>query len=66
MQLTPGADPAVVAARISDIVKEAGGRSKETDSYALQPLKLIYFDTEMLSAIGPNGQSRVPRSVRHF
>ena len=55
VQLTPGADPAVVAARIADIVKEAGGRSKETDSYALQPLKSIYFDTEVLSAIGPNG-----------
>ena len=55
VQLTPGADPAVVAARISDIVKEAGGRSKETDSYALQPLKSIYFDTEVLSAIGPTG-----------
>ena len=55
VQLTPGADPAVVAARISDIVKEAGGRSKETDSYALQPLKSIYFDTEVPSAIGPEG-----------
>ena len=55
VQLTPGADPAVVAARISDIVKEAGGRSKETDSYALQPLKSIYFDTEMPNSIGPDG-----------
>ena len=55
VQLTPGADPAVVAARISDIVKEAGGRSKETDSYALQPLKSLYFDTEVPSAIGPKG-----------
>ena len=55
VQLTPSADPAVVAARISDIVKEAGGRSKETDSYALQPLKSIYFDTEVPSAIGPEG-----------
>ena len=55
VQLTPGADPAVVAARISDIVKEAGGRSKETDSYALQPLKSIYFDTEVPNSIGPEG-----------
>ena len=55
VQLTPGADPAVVAARIPDIVKEAGGRSKETDSYALQPLKSIYFDTEVPNSIGPEG-----------
>ena len=55
VQLTPGADPAVVAVRIPDIVKEAGGRSKETDSYALQPLKSIYFDTEVPNSIGPSG-----------
>ena len=55
VQLTPGADPAAVAARIPDIVKEAGGRSKETDSYALQPLKSLYFDTEVPNSIGPSG-----------
>ena len=55
VQLTPVADPAAVAARIPDIVKEAGGRSKETDSYALQPLKAIYFDTEVPNSVGPSG-----------
>jgi len=55
VQLTPGADPAAVAARIPDIVKGAGGRSKETDSYALQPLKSIYFDTEVPNSVGPSG-----------
>ena len=55
VQLTPSADPAVVAARIPDIVKEVGGRSKKTDSYALQPLQSIYFDTEVPSTIGPTG-----------
>ena len=57
VQLTPGADPAAVASRIPDIVEEAGGRSKETDSYALQPLKSIYFDTEVPNSIGPSGNS---------
>ena len=55
VQLMPGADPAAVAARIPDIVKGAGGRSKETDSYALQPLKSIYFDTEVPNSVGPSG-----------
>ncbi len=55
VQLTPGADPAAVAARIPDIVKGAGGKSKETDSYALQPLKSIYFDTEVPNSVGPSG-----------
>ena len=57
VQLTPGADAAAVAARIPDIVKGAGGRSKETDSYALQPLKSIYFDTEVSNSVGPSGNS---------
>ena len=52
VQLTPGADAAAVAARIPDIVKEATGW---TSSYALQPLKSIYFDTEVPSTIGPKG-----------
>ena len=52
VQLTPGADAAAVAARIPDIVKEATGW---TSSYALQPLKSIYFDTEVPSSIGPSG-----------
>ena len=55
VQLTPGADAAAVAARISGIVKEAMGSSEATDSYALQPLKSIYFDTEVPSTLGPKG-----------
>ena len=52
VQLTPDADAAAVVAHISDTVKEATGL---TDSYALQPLKSIYFDTEVPSSIGPSG-----------
>ena len=55
VQLTPSADPAAVAARITDIVKEVRGLPEATDSYALQPLQSIYFDTEVPSAIGPKG-----------
>ena len=55
VQLTPSADPAVVAARIADIVKEVRELPEATDSYALQPLKSIYFDTEVPSTIGPKG-----------
>ncbi len=67
VQLTPGADPAAVAGRIPSIVEanrgvsdadraEAITGSRETAfSYALQPLKSIYFDTEVSSNIGPSG-----------
>ena len=67
VQLTPGADPAAVAGRIPSIVEantgmsgadraEAITGSRETaGSYALQPLKAIYFDTEVSSNIGPSG-----------
>ena len=51
VQLTPGADPAAVAARIPDIVKEARKLPETTGSYALQPLKSIYFDTEVHSGV---------------
>ena len=57
VQLTPGADPAAVAARISDIVKEAKGLPEASDSYALQPLKAIYFDTEAPNHFGPRGNT---------
>ena len=50
VQLTPGADAAAVAARIP-IVKEA----RLSGSYALQPLKSIYFDTELGNFLGPSG-----------
>ncbi len=67
VQLTPSADPAAVAERIPSIVEantgmsgadraEAITGSRETaGSYALQPLKSIYFDTEVSSNIGPSG-----------
>ena len=55
MQLTPGADAAAVAARIPGIVKETTGLQDAADSYALQPLKSIYFDTEVPSNVGPRG-----------
>ena len=55
VQLTPGADAAAVAARISGIVKEVRGLPEAPGSYALQPLKSIYFDTEVPSSIGLRG-----------
>ena len=55
VQLTPGTDAAAVAARIADIVKEVRELPEATDSYALQPLQSIYFDTEVPSTIGPKG-----------
>ena len=55
VQLNPNADVATVAERISDIVQEAGGSPEATDSYSLQPLKSIYFDTEFSNGIGPSG-----------
>ncbi len=55
VQLNPNADAATVAERISDIVQEARGLPEATDSYALQPLKSIYFDTEFPNGIGPSG-----------
>ena len=51
VQLTPGADPAAVAARIPDIVKEARKLPEAPGAYALQPLKSIYFDTEVHSGV---------------
>ncbi len=55
VQLNLNADAATVAERISDIVQEARGLPEATDSYSLQPLKSIYFDTESPSGIGPRG-----------
>ena len=49
VQLTPSADPTVVAVRIADVVKEVRELPEATDSYALQPLQSIYFDTEVPS-----------------
>ena len=55
VQLTPGADAAAVAARIPGIAETISGRPKAADFYALQPLKAIYFDTEMYNQYGPKG-----------
>ena len=55
VQLTSGADAAVVAERIPSILKEARGLQEETGSYSLQPLKAIYFDTELGNFLGPRG-----------
>ena len=55
VQLTPGADAAAAAARIPGIVKQATGWPEVTDSYVLQPLKSVYFDTEAPNTIGPSG-----------
>ena len=55
VQLHFNADAATVAERIPGIVKDASGRSEVTDSYALQPLKSIYFDTETITYTGPRG-----------
>ena len=55
VQLTSGADAAVVAERIPGILKEVRGLQEETGSYALQPLKSIYFDTELGNFLGPRG-----------
>ena len=55
VQLTPGADPAAVAARIPDIVKEARKLPEAPSAYALQPLKSIYFDTEVPSGVSSGG-----------
>ena len=58
VQLHFNADAATVAERIPGIVKDASGRSEVTDSYVLQPLKSIYFDTEFYTYIGPRGNPR--------
>ena len=55
VQLHLNADAATVAERIPGIVKDASGRSEVTDSYVLQPLNSIYFDTELFTYIGPRG-----------
>ena len=55
VQLTPGADAAAATARIPGIAETISGRPKAADFYALQPLKAIYFDTEVPNRYGPRG-----------
>ena len=58
LQLHFNADAATVAERIPGIVEEAGGLLEDFDSCTLQPLKSIYFDTEIGTYIGPRGNPR--------
>ena len=55
VQLAPGADAAAVAARIPGIVEATTGLQDAADSYALQSLQSIYFDTEVSSRVGSKG-----------
>ncbi len=55
VQLTPGADPAAVAERIPGIAAARTGMPQEAGSYALQPLRSIYFDMEVPNHFGPRG-----------
>ena len=55
VQLNPHADATMVAGRIPDIVQQARGVPEATHSYALQPLKSIYFDKEFPNGLGPDG-----------
>ena len=55
VQLTLGADVAAVTARIPGIAETIKGQPRAADYYALQPLKAIYFDTEVPNYLGPKG-----------
>ncbi|MCY3788766.1 MAG: ABC transporter permease [Gemmatimonadetes bacterium] len=57
VQLTPGADAAAVTARIPGIAETIKRQPRAADFYALQPLKAIYFDTEVPNRYGPKGNS---------
>ncbi|MCY3639467.1 MAG: ABC transporter permease, partial [Gammaproteobacteria bacterium] len=57
VQLTPGADAAAVTARIPGIAETIKRQPRAADFYSLQPLKAIYFDTEVPNRYGPKGNS---------
>ena len=57
VQLTPGADAAAVTARIPGIAETIKRQPRAADFYALQPLKALYFDTEVPNRYGPKGNS---------
>ena len=57
VQLTPGAAAAAVTARIPGIAETIKEQPRAADFYALQPLKAIYFDTEVPNRYGPKGNS---------
>ena len=54
VKLAPAANRLAAAERIPGIVEEAAGY-EVTDSYVLQPLESIYFDTDVPNTIGPRG-----------
>ena len=56
VQLSPGADPASIAARLPAMAEELTGLPEEEGSnYKLQPLKEIRFDSEVSNSLGPSG-----------
>ena len=55
MQLTPGADPAALAARIPSFAEKLMGMPEPPgSSYMLQPLEAIRFDAEVPNNLGPS------------
>ena len=56
VQLSPGADPASIEARLPAMAEELTGLPEEEGStYKLQPLKAIRFDAEVSNSLGPSG-----------
>ena len=66
VQLTPVADVAAIAVRIPGIVEATTGLQDAADSYALQPLKSVYFDTEVSSNVGRRGNPFLLDAVRQL
>ena len=55
MQLTPGADPAALAAGIPSFTEKLTGMPEPPgSSYMLQPLEAIRFDAEVPNSLGPS------------
>ena len=56
VQLSPGADPASIEARLPAMAEELMGQPEpEGSTYKLQPLKSIRFDSEVPNNLGPSG-----------
>ena len=56
VQLTPGTDPAPIAARLPAMAEDLMGMPEpEGARYKLQPLKSIRFDSEVGNNLGPSG-----------
>ena len=55
VELTPGADPAALAARIPSFAEKITGMPEPPgSSYMLQPLEAIRFDAEVPNNLGPS------------